>query len=145
MKRSIYTLAFALLITGTTLVSCKQSSNEETVEVTKDDEGNTVMVNSTTKNKEWEEFKMKTDSAINKNEVRIGELKVKMKETGNSIDSTYQKKIDQLERKNQDMKMKLDNYKVDASENWESFKREFNHDMSELGDALKDITVDNKK
>ena len=41
--------------------------------------------------------------------------------------------------------MKLDNYKVDASENWESFKREFNHDMSELGDALKDITVDNKK
>ena len=145
MKRSIYTLAFALLITGTTLVSCKQSSNEETVEVTKDDEGNTIMVNSTTKNKEWEEFKMKTDSAINKNEVRIGELKVKMKETGNSIDSTYQKKIDQLERKNQDMKMKLDNYKVDASENWESFKREFNHDMSELGDALKDITVDNKK
>jgi hypothetical protein len=145
MKRSIYTLAFALLITGTTLVSCKQSTNEETVEVKTDDEGNAVMVNNTTQNKEWEEFKMTTDSAINKNEVRIGELKVKMKETGNSIDSTYQRKIDQLERKNQDMKMKMDNYKMDASENWESFKREFNHDMNELGNALKDITIDNKK
>ena len=29
--------------------------------------------------------------------------------------------------------------------NWESFKREFNHDMDEIGQALKDLTVDNKK
>lgn len=28
---------------------------------------------------------------------------------------------------------------------WESFKREFNHDVDELGQALKDLTVDNEQ
>jgi hypothetical protein len=28
---------------------------------------------------------------------------------------------------------------------WEKFKREFNHDMDELGKSLKDLTVNNKK
>jgi len=39
----------------------------------------------------------------------------------------------------------LDSYKNDADSDWQSFKREFNHDMDELGHSLKDFTVDNKK
>jgi DNA-directed RNA polymerase subunit N (RpoN/RPB10) len=31
-----------------------------------------------------------------------------------------------------------------SQSDWEAFKREFNHDMEELGKALKDLTVDNK-
>jgi hypothetical protein len=38
----------------------------------------------------------------------------------------------------------MDTYEKKQSD-WESFKREFNHDMDELGQALKDLTVDNKK
>jgi len=34
--------------------------------------------------------------------------------------------------------------KLANAEEWETFKREFNHDMDELGKALKDLTVDNK-
>ncbi|NRT14643.1 hypothetical protein HNP99_000987 [Flavobacterium sp. 28A] len=146
MKRAIYTLAFALLITGTTLVSCKQTTEEETIEANTDEsEGTSVMVKSTTQNKEWEAFKISTDSTINRNEMRIAELKVRMKDSKKTIDSSYQNKVIQLEEKNQEMKMKLDNYKNDANENWDSFKTELNYDMNELGNALKDLTVDNKK
>jgi hypothetical protein len=32
-----------------------------------------------------------------------------------------------------------------SQSNWESFKREFNHDMDEIGKSLEDLTVDNKR
>jgi hypothetical protein len=147
MKKSIYTLATALLITGTTLVSCKENTENkgEEVEVITNDEGNSLMVKSATQNKEWEAFKVNTDSLINKNDMRIAELKVKMNNTGKAADSTYKNKIAQLEERNAAMKVKIQSYKDDSSQNWDSFKTEFNHDMNELGSALKDLTVDNKK
>jgi hypothetical protein len=42
------------------------------------------------------------------------------------------------------MKAKLEAYEKIQS-NWETFKREFNHDMVAIGDELKDLMVDNKK
>jgi hypothetical protein len=36
-------------------------------------------------------------------------------------------------------------YKNDADSDWQSFKREFNHDMDELGNAFNNLTVNNKK
>ena len=41
------------------------------------------------------------------------------------------------------MKMKIGEYKMDTKERWESFKREFSHDMEDLGQSLKDIGKDN--
>ena len=48
-------------------------------------------------------------------------------------------------KKNSDLKMKLDNYKAEGKENWKKFKIEFNRDMEELGIAFKDLTVKNVK
>ena len=50
-----------------------------------------------------------------------------------------------LEVKNSDMRMRMDNYKEDGKDNWETFKTEFSHDMDELGKAFKDLTVKNVK
>ncbi|MBU2061587.1 MAG: hypothetical protein KKH44_07055, partial [Bacteroidetes bacterium] len=107
MKKSIYTLATALLITGTTLVSCKENTENkgEEVEVITNDDGNSLMVKSATQNKEWEAFKVSTDSLINENDMRIAELKVKMNNTSKAADSTYKKKIAQLEERNAAMKV----------------------------------------
>ena len=146
MKKSIYTLTTALLI-GTTLISCKENTENkgDDVEVITNDDGNSLMVKNATQNKEWEAFKVSTDSIINENDMRIAELKVKMKNTGKAMDSTYENKIAQLQERNAAMKVKIQNYKEDNSQNWDSFKTEFNHDMSQLGNALEDLTVDNKK
>lgn len=35
-------------------------------------------------------------------------------------------------------------YKNDTSSDWKSFKEEYNRDMDELGQAFKNLTVDNK-
>jgi len=50
-----------------------------------------------------------------------------------------------LENKNNDLKIKLANFKEDSQDNWESFKTEFSKDMNELGQAFKDLTTDNVK
>jgi len=67
-----------------------------------------------------------------------------MKKTGNSIDVISAKKIEELEQKNKDIEAKVETYKNDRSSDWESIKREYNHDINELGKALKDMTVNNK-
>jgi len=93
---------------------------------------------------EWEAFRNESELKIKANEIRITELNVKMKKPGEIFDAIYEKKITNLEQQNREMRARLVAYEKSQS-NWESFKREFNHDMDEIGQALKDLTVDNKK
>jgi septal ring factor EnvC (AmiA/AmiB activator) len=156
MKKSILTLACTALMIGAVVVSCQSPAKKE--ETAKDnlqkaqedlDEVQYDAAMAAEKKaaiaKEWRTLKDNTQATINENEIRIAELKVKMKKTGKDIDSLYAKKIDALEQKNKDIKTRIETYKEDKNSDWESFKREYNHDMEELGKALKDITVDNKK
>ena len=61
------------------------------------------------------------------------------------VKEKYDKKVSALEQKNNDLKKKIEASNNTQSSKWSSFKREFNHDMDELGHAIKDIGVDNKK
>ncbi|MFZ4549860.1 MAG: hypothetical protein ACOYN4_20595 [Bacteroidales bacterium] len=94
---------------------------------------------------EWKAFKDESELKIRDNEIRIAELKTKIKKSGKELDAVYEKNIDALEQQNKAMKTRIDVYEKDFTSDWESFKREFNHDMDELGNALKDLTVNNKK
>lgn len=93
---------------------------------------------------EWEAFRNESELKIQANEVRINELTVKMKRPGEIFDAIYEKKITSLEQQNREMRTRLLAYEKSQS-NWESFKREFNHDMDAIGQALTDLTVNNKK
>jgi exonuclease VII large subunit len=147
MKKLTTTLALGLLLIGTAVVSCKTTTEEDSIVISEDRVGDTIVVSKSTTitNLEWQEFKDETNEAIAKNEQKISEMKLKMKESGKEFDANYQQKINQLEERNKEMKTKVANYKSDASANWESFKREVNHDMTELGDAFKNLTVNNTK
>lgn len=92
---------------------------------------------------EWTAFKTESDVKIKDNQIRIDELKVKMKKPGQTFDEMYAKSIENLEQKNRDLKTRIGAYETNQSD-WESFKREFNHDMDEVGQALRDLTVNNK-
>jgi len=93
---------------------------------------------------EWKTFRSESELKIRDNEIRIIELNVKLKKPGETFDARNEKKIAILELQNKDMKARLEAYEKIQS-NWETFKREFNHDMVAIGDELKDLTVDNKK
>ncbi|HUX53900.1 MAG TPA: hypothetical protein VMV56_05780 [Williamwhitmania sp.] len=94
---------------------------------------------------EVETFKKESAAKTVTYDQRIAELKAKVAKVKGKAKVGYQKEIAKLERKNTEMKNMLKDYKEDGKDKWASFKTEFNHDMDELGQALKDFTVDNKK
>ena len=147
MKITIVTLALStMLVAGTLLTSCKSPAQKEEAAQAKVDEAqqdlNAAQVKVASQ-EEWATFKIESELKINDNEIRIAELKVKMKKPGKVFDALYQKRIDDLEKRNLDMRVRMETYEKSQSD-WESFKTEFNHDMDELGKSLKDLTVDNK-
>ena len=83
---------------------------------------------------------------IKENELRIAELRAKIAKpgTGQKSDSMNQNKIVNLKQRNDLLKAKIKTYESNHTD-WESFKREYNHDVDELGNAFKDLTIDNKK
>jgi len=93
---------------------------------------------------EWEAFRKEAELKIRENEIRITELNAKMKKPGVIFDELYAKRIAELEENNKEMRVRLLAYEKSQT-NWESFKREFNHDMEAIAQAFKDLSVDNKK
>jgi hypothetical protein len=154
MKKAIFILLVAMFSTATLFVSCKPSTNEEqtaedNLQVAKNNVEDAHKELDDAKRQanleEWESFKNDVNTIVEKNDAKIDSLKLEIKKSGKAADAEYQKKIDALKERNQELKVKIKTYKNDADSNWESFKREFNHDTEELGKSLKDFTVNNKK
>lgn len=154
MKKSILVLAITTFLAGNVFTSCKSNTDkeEEAFENVQDAEQNLENVTEDINNDaitkandaEWQTYKAEANKTIAENEKRIAELKKALKKPGNTFDATYEKNIDALEDKNASLKTKISDYENNQTD-WASFKREFNSDMNELGAALKDLTVNNKK
>ncbi len=151
MKKSIFMLA---IMAGTTFVSCKNNAEKEAdatekvQDATEDlkDVKNDVNKDAITKanDAEWQTYKMEANKTIAENETRIMELQTAMKKPGKTFDTNYKKSIEALSDKNTALKTKIKDYENNQTD-WDTFKREFDSDMSGLGQAFKDLTVNNKK
>ncbi len=93
---------------------------------------------------EWKQFRSDAEMKIKKTEMRMAELKLRMKKQDASFNAVFEKRMDELELKNKELKTRIGNYE-NKQNDWYSFKLEFNHDMDVLAEALKDITGNNKK
>nr|WP_321451363.1 hypothetical protein [uncultured Carboxylicivirga sp.] len=62
----------------------------------------------------------------------------------NDIKNKYEEAITELELKKNEIEKRINMFKNDGSEKWESFKQKLTHDMEELGKALKSFTVYNQ-
>jgi len=92
---------------------------------------------------EWKIFRNESQAKIKNNEVRINELKTKMKNEKGSSVSISNRKIDSLEAKNNELVTRMDNF--DRGKNdWETFKLEFNRDLNGVGESLSNFSVKNK-
>lgn len=154
MKKSLLILAITTFVGGTMFTSCKSNSDKkedavENVANAKQDlkDVKTEVANdAVTKanDAEWQTFKTEANATIASNETRIEDLKKAIEKPGTTFDATYAKSIDVLEEKNTALKTKITNYENNQTD-WQSFKREFKSDMDGLGQAFKDLTVNNKK
>jgi hypothetical protein len=89
-------------------------------------------------------FKKESADKIAANEKSISDFKARIAVQKQAAKSDYTQRILELERKNGDFKKKLEDYKETNKEKWNEFKAEFNRDMIELNDAIRDFTTDKK-
>ncbi|MGL5113442.1 MAG: hypothetical protein ACRC6O_12485 [Flavobacterium sp.] len=153
-RKSIGIITIAVLVSGFTLTACKSNSEKEAdaIENVQEAENKLEDVNeevnddviTKANDAEWQTYKMEANKTIANNESRIAALKSAMKKPGKTFDEAYAKSIDALEDRNDSLKAKIVEYENNQTD-WQSFKREFDSDMSGLGEAFKDLTVNNKK
>ncbi len=153
MKNIFFALAISMLVVSA-FIGCqspseKKESAEKDLQAAKEDlkKAQQEVADSIQKvatAEEYEAFKAEAQEKIKKNDERIGELRVKLTKPGKVLDEYYESRITALEKRNRELREKIDSYDRSRSD-WGSFKREFNHDMDELGKAIEDLFVDNKK
>jgi hypothetical protein len=136
MNKSILILA---IFTGTFFTSCKSAAQKETaakenVVEAKQDLKNTKENNAN----EWLVFKAEAKAKIAENDQKIAELKVKKNKPGKTFDGMYRNKIEKLSAKNAELKTRINNYDGNQTE-WKTFQNDFNRDMKELGNNIKDL------
>jgi chromosome segregation ATPase len=151
MKKKFFSLTITLLLSTAFIGACQsvksekisnEKANEAKTELNETNSDENLAQENAAKDEEWKAFKTETEVKIRDNNTLIAATRVKMKKTRQVMDALYEKRIDDLEAKNKTMQTRLDAYDANHSD-WNKFKTEFNHDMDELGKALKDLTVKN--
>lgn len=146
------------------MFSCNQSSNKDVKEAKENlteakNELKDAEANEAAKVKEaaeWKNFKNEADSSIASLEKGLNNMKVKIEKAGKKekqkLNTEYAKAkndMDVLKEKLRQRSVEFDNsltsFNQDVSEKNQSFKREFNHDMDELGKSLKGLFKDDVK
>lgn len=95
---------------------------------------------------EYKTYRAEQEKKINYNDKKIKELRSKKDKVKKEKLAAYENNINELEKRNNELRKKImSNYKGEGKEKWESFKKEFNHDMDGLSKSFKDVFKDNTK
>jgi hypothetical protein len=136
MNKTVLVLA---IITGVFFVYCKSAQQKEATAQQNVIEANQDLRDTKVSNaNDWLTFKAESEAKIVDNEQKISKLKVEMNKPGNTFDGMRKTRIEKLEAKNTELKSKLNNYDGNETE-WKTFKSDFNRDMNEIGNNIKDL------
>lgn len=149
MKHAFIKIAFVALMGGILITGCQPSAKK--VESAKEDLNSAkedVVVAQQDYNQAVKDslvqFKKVSEARISDNEKLIAELKANLNKQQKAIQIKYEKTVTDLEQQNNNLKQKLADFKDEEESKWQSFKREFNYDMDELGKSLKGLVIDDK-
>lgn len=150
MKKTIFILSITVFMAGTILVGCL--SSDEKVEAARDNVKNAhenVQIANQELNKAKQDsiiqFRKEAVERINKNKKSIADFKLKIATEKKEVKAKNEKKLAELEQKNNKMEKMLSDYKEDSGNKWVEFKIEFNHDLDELGKAFSNLSNKNVK
>jgi flagellar biosynthesis protein FliP len=145
MKKSILTAGLTIILATFSMVSVFAQQNKKAKSARKDikcaQKNLTEAKNDSVA--DFMEFKKEASLKIADNQKKIAELKAKKADDNKEVKEKYEAKVMSLEQKNNDLRKKMDGANETKPSMWGAFKREFNHDMEELGRAFRDVGVNN--
>ena len=149
MKSKLITLSLTAFITAGILCACNSPEKKaDDVKVSSDSLAQSTPVVADTLSaaqKEWEVFKDEANNKIRQNEDSIRVFKKRAEKQETKMKVKIEKKIAVLEKKNDEMKAKLADYKDEGQVKWEKFRLDFNNGMDSLGTDIKGFLKGNKK
>jgi len=86
-----------------------------------------------------QDYKKHTEEKLLDNEKSLALYKGKIASGKVENKAKFQKEWSALAKRNDQMKQKLENYSEEKDGKWETFKKEFDHDMDELGKSFKEL------
>jgi uncharacterized protein YPO0396 len=142
--RTFFLLSAMVILLGTLVYSCKNEDKhpeEGQKDVTIGDRDKTDTEYLT----DIESYRVEADAEFAANDSILADFREQLKEEKDENKRREREEhYSDLERRNNEMRAKLRDYKAENRERWEEFKEEFKHDMRELGDAFRDLGVNNK-
>ena len=84
------------------------------------------------------------EEKISSYEKTIGGLKTKIAQETKENITKYEKTLTDLEQKAREIKKKVHEYKEEGKDKWVAYNDKFNHDLDDLGKALKNFMVKSK-
>jgi hypothetical protein len=89
---------------------------------------------------EWTKFKNEVEKKIHLNENKIKEIKGLP-----NTNAALLRKVTNLEKDNNDLKLRMDEYKEEMKVKWEMFQAAMNHIINEIDIELNTLKTDNKQ
>jgi len=89
---------------------------------------------------EWTKYKNEMEKKIHSNENKIKEIKGLPDANDGLL-----RKVAVLEKTNNDLRVKMDEYKEEVKVKWEMFQASMNHNVNEIEIELNTLKTDNKK
>lgn len=141
MKTIITRYTLLSIVTLFITTGCSNSPEKET-EALKDAKENVVnaqadlAVAKKDSADEYNKYKTVTLYTLTDNENKIKALKEERKSESANARAKYLKELDALEKRNAELKSKMNLYQDGPKDKWEAFKSGFNKEVDELGKAI---------
>jgi hypothetical protein len=138
---SIFAITGVILLLGISLFA--QQSTKSTKVVKNIGKAKKEMTMSEGNSSEsFKKFKKESDLKIALNQKKMEVLNAKKQQEEGVIQAKYDKKISVLEKRNQDLKLKIEMASTGKKYIWISVKRDFKNEVDEFASAFKNIGVD---
>ena len=90
-------------------------------------------------------FKESIQLKLIENQKEIDDLKLKITSKGKVERDIDEVEINKLEKRNTDLRLKIENYEQGPAQKWALFKVDFNNELDDLGQSISDMADRNKK
>lgn len=90
-------------------------------------------------------FKESIQLKLVENQNVIDDLKLKITSKGKVERDIDEVEINKLEKRNTDLRLKIENYEQGPAQKWALFKVDFNNELDDLGKSISEMADRNKK
>jgi len=149
MKTTRFSAAIVIGIAIMGMISCTNSPTKK-AEVLEDAKDNVLVAEQDLNQavsdsiNEYTRYKMEAETKLIENDLKIAALKNNMKAEKIEVRTKYEKELNELEKKNANLKVSISEYKEDDVNKWEKFKELVNQDIEEIKLAISRMSENRK-